>query len=133
MALDLAWEKSSVKEPVALVPFQIPIQGFKDASLKEKTGETAIFQMFIQQPVLDTVSMKTKFGIPDGATAIIEAGNELRQTKVEDTSSLGISPDWVEAAAFAWLAKQRLEGKPGNLPSVTGARSAVPLGQIFSP
>jgi anhydro-N-acetylmuramic acid kinase len=52
---------------------------------------------------------------------------------VSDTSALGIDPDWVEAAAFAWLAKQTLEGKPGNLPSVTGARSAVPLGQIFMP
>ena len=50
---------------------------------------------------------------------------------VADTSLLGIDPDWVEAAAFAWLAKQTLAGKPGNLPSVTGARSAVPLGKIF--
>ena len=51
---------------------------------------------------------------------------------IQETSVLGIDPDWVEAAAFAWLAKQALEGKPGNLPSVTGARSAVPLGKIFS-
>jgi len=50
---------------------------------------------------------------------------------IEDTSMLGIDPDWVEAAAFAWLAKQALEGKPGNLPSVTGARHAVALGKVF--
>lgn len=50
---------------------------------------------------------------------------------IDDTSALGVAPDWVEAAAFAWLAKQTLEGKPGNLPSVTGAHSAVPLGKIF--
>jgi anhydro-N-acetylmuramic acid kinase len=53
-------------------------------------------------------------------------------TPVSDTSTLGIDPDWVEAAAFAWLAKQTLEGKPGNLPSVTGAKSAVTLGRVFA-
>lgn len=51
---------------------------------------------------------------------------------VGTTSELGIDPDWVEAVAFAWLAKQTLEGKPGNLPTVTGAHSAVPLGKVFA-
>lgn len=43
----------------------------------------------------------------------------------------GLDPDWVEAAAFAWLARQALEGIPGNLPSVTGARHPVILGGIY--
>jgi anhydro-N-acetylmuramic acid kinase len=50
---------------------------------------------------------------------------------VESTSTQGIDPDWVEAVTFAWLAKQRLEQQPGNLPSVTGARQAVVLGSIY--
>jgi len=54
------------------------------------------------------------------------------QLPVMSTGSLGIEPDWVEAAAFAWLAKQTLEGKTGNLPEVTGAQRAVVLGEIFS-
>jgi len=33
--------------------------------------------------------------------------------------------------AFAWLAKQTMEGKPGNMPSVTGAKKAVILGSIY--
>lgn len=49
------------------------------------------------------------------------------------TEELGILPDWVEAIAFAWLAKQRVDNKPSNLPVVTGAREAVLLGEIFSP
>lgn len=49
------------------------------------------------------------------------------------TSVLGIAPDWVEAAAFAWLAKQTMEGKPGNLPEVTGASRALVLGGIYTP
>jgi len=47
------------------------------------------------------------------------------------TDTLGLAPDWVEAAAFAWLAHRTLEGQPGNLPSVTGATRAVVLGGIY--
>jgi len=49
---------------------------------------------------------------------------------VETTAGLGVDPDWVEAAAFAWLAHRCLEGLPGNLPEVTGARNPVVLGAI---
>jgi len=47
------------------------------------------------------------------------------------TDDLGISVDWVEAAAFAWLAKQALEGKAGSLPAVTGASGPRILGAIY--
>jgi anhydro-N-acetylmuramic acid kinase len=47
------------------------------------------------------------------------------------TDKLGIPSDWVEAAAFAWLAKQTLEGQPGNLPAVTGASGLRVLGAIY--
>ena len=47
------------------------------------------------------------------------------------TSALGIAPDWVEAGLFAWLARQRLLGLPGNVPSVTGARQSAPLGGVW--
>lgn len=50
---------------------------------------------------------------------------------VATTEALGLHPDWVEAVAFAWLAHQTLEGQPGNLPSVTGARRAVILGGVY--
>ncbi|MDA1108039.1 MAG: anhydro-N-acetylmuramic acid kinase [Proteobacteria bacterium] len=55
----------------------------------------------------------------------------LSQCSVESTEKHGINPDWVEAMAFAWLAKQTLESKPGNLPSVTGAKRTVVLGTIY--
>ena len=56
---------------------------------------------------------------------------ELPRHKVTSTHALGISPDWVEAIAFAWLAKERLAGRPGNLPAVTGASSPVVLGGVY--
>jgi len=37
----------------------------------------------------------------------------------------------VEACAFAWLAKRRVENKTGNLPAVTGASDAVVLGGLY--
>jgi len=57
--------------------------------------------------------------------------NLLAPAKVAVTDELGISPDWVEAICFAWLAKQTLHRLPSNLPSVTGARHDVVLGGIF--
>jgi anhydro-N-acetylmuramic acid kinase len=55
----------------------------------------------------------------------------LPACEIATTEALGLHPDWVEATAFAWLAKQTLDGKPGNLPSVTGARRAAILGAIY--
>lgn len=67
-------------------------------------------------------------------TALVAGlGEQLPGITITSTQNLGLDPDAVEAVTFAWLAKQRLEGKPGNLPSVTGARKAVLLGTIFEP
>jgi anhydro-N-acetylmuramic acid kinase len=56
------------------------------------------------------------------------------QTGVEinSTEKAGLNPDAVEAVAFAWLAKCRMENKPGNLTSVTGADDQVTLGAIYN-
>lgn len=51
---------------------------------------------------------------------------------IESTAQYGMHPDWVEAIAFAWFAKQALEKKPANLPSVTGASQPVILGGIYA-
>lgn len=55
----------------------------------------------------------------------------LPNLPVSLTDTLGINADWVEAAAFAWLAYQAHHGLPGNLPAVTGARGARILGAIY--
>jgi anhydro-N-acetylmuramic acid kinase len=58
-------------------------------------------------------------------------GQRLNNIEIRSTEALGLKPTWVEAVAFAWLAKQTLEGKPGNLPEATGARHPVILGAIY--
>jgi anhydro-N-acetylmuramic acid kinase len=65
------------------------------------------------------------------ALLIAEIDALLPTTKISNTSALGIDPDYVEAVAFAWLAKQTLAKKAGNAPQVTGASKAVILGGIY--
>ncbi len=55
----------------------------------------------------------------------------LPNTTVQSTASLGINPDYVEAIAFAWLARQTINQQPGNLPAVTKAKAPAILGGIF--
>ncbi len=55
----------------------------------------------------------------------------LPEIRVGTTAECGIHPDWVEAAAFAWLAHRTLNGLSGNLTEVTGATKTVPLGCIY--
>lgn len=51
---------------------------------------------------------------------------------VHSTEEFGVPPQWVEAMAFAWLAKQTLNNLSSNLPSVTGAKQEVILGGIYN-
>ena len=59
----------------------------------------------------------------------LQAG--LPQMKVSTSDAHGLPPLEVEAAAFAWLARQTLKGLTGNIPSVTGARGPRVLGAIY--
>lgn len=51
--------------------------------------------------------------------------------RVDTTARLGIHPGWVEAAAFAWLARRTLAGEAGNAPTVTGAAREAVLGGVY--
>ncbi|SEI74135.1 anhydro-N-acetylmuramic acid kinase [Frateuria terrea] len=55
----------------------------------------------------------------------------LAPRRVASTAIHGIDPDYLEATAFAWLARQRILGLPGNLPAVTGARGRRVLGGLY--
>jgi len=57
----------------------------------------------------------------------------LTPVPVASTATLGWDPEWIEAAAFAWLAYRTLQGEPGNAPAVTGARRAGIMGAVYLP
>lgn len=81
-----------------------------------------------------------------GARALFVCGGGARNTHLMErlrahaapiscatTAAIGIEPQAVEAAAFAWLAACRVDGRPGNLAAVTGARGARVLGSLCDP
>lgn len=57
-------------------------------------------------------------------------GEAMPGVVVESSAVHGLDPDHVEAMGFAWLARQTLQGRPGNLPSVTGAAGPRVLGVV---
>jgi anhydro-N-acetylmuramic acid kinase len=59
--------------------------------------------------------------------------SHLPGCSVASTAVLGIAPGWVEAVAFAWLARARLHGKAAGIPNVTGARARAILGCVHLP
>lgn len=61
-----------------------------------------------------------------------QLSRDLKQP-IQTTNDIGIDGDYLEAMTFAWLAKQRLERLPGNLPSVTGASREKILGCVYLP
>ena len=60
-----------------------------------------------------------------------EVASLLPGVVVESTAEKGLDPDFVEAMAFAWLAREFLARRPGNLAAVTGARGPRVLGALF--
>ena len=59
----------------------------------------------------------------------LQAG--LPWLRVSTSDLHGLPPLQVEAAAFAWLARQMLRRLPGNLPGVTGAAGLRVLGALY--
>lgn len=57
----------------------------------------------------------------------------LPRLDVASTSRAGLDPQWIEALAFAWLARQRTHEQALDLRGVTGARRSVVLGCVYLP
>jgi anhydro-N-acetylmuramic acid kinase len=55
----------------------------------------------------------------------------LPDAEVASTAAAGLDPDWVEAIAFAWMAKQTLAGQRIETAAFTGATEPVILGGIY--
>ncbi len=66
------------------------------------------------------------------AALMLRLSQLLSPRSLTSTSRHGIDPDFLEATAFAWLARQRLLRLPGNLPTVTGACGPRVLGAVYA-
>jgi len=115
--------------------------------LEHQLGQNNYQPQDIQATLLDLTCQSIVFAIKEHAANTTEifvcgggAHNQqimqrlsqlMSPVAVQTTATLGIEPDWVEAAAFAWLARQTMYKQAGNLMSVTGARHPVILGGIY--
>jgi anhydro-N-acetylmuramic acid kinase len=70
-------------------------------------------------------------GGANNATLMHDLAEELEPRHVGTTADEGVAVEQVEALAFAWLAREALAGRPGNLPAVTGAKGPRVLGAIY--
>lgn len=101
---------------------------------------SADVQATLCQLTADSIAEAIRAAAPDASEILVCGGGvhnrdlmrrlqaTLPGTKIASTAIAGLDPDWVEAAAFAWLAMRTTNGQTGNLPSVTGARHTTVLG-----
>ena len=65
------------------------------------------------------------------AALMNEIAKIASDVSVSSTADLGIDPDWVEAIAFAWMARETLAGRKIDTRALTGASEPVILGGIY--
>lgn len=98
------------------------------ATLVELSARSIVDALRATQP--DTTRLIACGGGVHNALLMARLAALLPGVAVESSAAHGIDPDAVEAAGFAWLAWQTLEGRPGNRPEVTGAAGPRVLGVI---
>ncbi|HGY1051701.1 TPA: anhydro-N-acetylmuramic acid kinase [Aeromonas salmonicida subsp. pectinolytica] len=88
-----------------------------------------------QLPALDEAQSQPELFVCGGGAhntpLLSELASLLPGWRIASTTELGIAPDWMEGAAFAWLAQRFIHRKPGNLPAVTGASRLAVLGALY--
>ncbi len=99
------------------------------ATLLELTAQTV--SLALQQHTIKIKELLVCGGGVHNSLLMQRLADLLQPTTVSSTATDGVEPDWLEALAFAWLACRTLNGLTGNLPAVTGAKSAVILGGIY--
>lgn len=99
------------------------------ATLLELTAASVADALRTTQP--DTQRLLVCGGGVHNPVLLRRIAARLPGVSVESTAKHGVDPDFVEAMGFAWLARETLAGRPGNLPGVTGARGPRVLGAIY--
>jgi anhydro-N-acetylmuramic acid kinase len=117
-----AWLDARLAGNASIVPADV------QATLAELTATTIAIGVAETLPDCDQVIV---CGGGAHNADLMERLRRLSGRSVTTTATFGIAPDWVEGAAFAWLARARLRGDVGNVPSVTGARRPAVLGGVY--
>ena len=99
------------------------------ATLLELTARTAIDALRAAAP--DTRELLVCGGGAKNGALMARLAALWPDLTVASTDTAGLPAQQVEAAAFAWLAKQFCERLPGNHPKVTGAAGLRVLGALY--
>lgn len=130
--------KSSGREEFNLAWFEhvLETKGFPTSKLDVVSTLSQLTVETISQPIRKLGSRFEIYVCGGGALngeLLQRLKSALPNSLVTTTKDIGLAPEWVEASALAWLAKQRVDGGKAGLPSVTGARVATVLGATYSP
>lgn len=99
-------------------------------TLTALTANCIADQINTLQPPVDSVYL---CGGGARNSLLVDMIKDRLTAQVECSLALGIDPEWVEAAAFAWMAWRTLNGLTSTLPSVTGASCATVAGTVHTP
>lgn len=99
------------------------------ATLCEFTAQTIAESVLLAQA--DTQAVWVCGGGAHNQDLLNRLARMMPNCTVASTDSIGVSADWIEALAFAWLAHCCLESIASNRPAVTGANGLRILGAIY--
>ncbi|MFU2089669.1 anhydro-N-acetylmuramic acid kinase [Avibacterium endocarditidis] len=123
---NLAWLEKTLQKHTALSPQDV------QATLAEFTAQCTAqdLQHLSQHNTLPCLLLVCGGGAKN-PVIMAHLQRLLPHWQIATTTDYGLDADYLEAAAFAWLAYRRMENLPSNEPSVTGASRAVSLGVIY--
>lgn len=121
-----AWLQRHLEQAGKLSPADV------QATLLALTSRT-IADSIRQQPEVKQPDVFACGGGARNGALMRSLQGDLPGHTIASTDQLGVPADWVEAMAFAWLARQRWHEKPGNAPLVTGATRPAVLGGLYLP
>lgn len=99
------------------------------ATLHELTARSIADAVKQQQRVADELILCG--GGAYNSHLIERIAHHLPECQLSSSAKYGFDPQLIEAMAFAWLARETLSGRAGNIPEVTGAQRPVILGAIY--
>ena len=131
------WPKSTGREMFTLDWLDGELAGaaYAPVDVRRTLQALSCHSIARQLPVLDEAQGQAELFVCGGGAhngpLLAELAALLPRWRLASTAELGLAPDWVEGAAFAWLAMRFIQRQPGNLPAVTGASRPAVLGALY--
>ncbi|EOD56530.1 anhydro-N-acetylmuramic acid kinase [Aeromonas molluscorum] len=132
-----SWPKSTGREMFTLdwLDGELAGSAYAPVDVQRTLQALTCHSVARQLPASDNPKAQTELFVCGGGAhngpLLSELATLLPHWRIASTAELGLAPDWVEGAAFAWLAQRFIQRQPGNLPAVTGASRPAVLGALY--